>query len=171
MITNVIHHVSGETYWDEAGQKYFNIYIDNSVPGFWNENLGGIFGEEHIPHMEDGWALSKVGRITMYKRDQRSQNDYPEYKHKATVAHEFRHIWGLGDAYPEANGGKILVDNAEISYGVFAIDGSIMFRNGLVYSNDVEMLLEAFSTNKWQYPIDKLFKKKSRVVRLPQSFK
>ncbi|HHX61414.1 MAG TPA: hypothetical protein GX707_11995, partial [Epulopiscium sp.] len=168
------YHVPNETYWDKQGQKYFNIHIDNSVPGFWDEHLGGMFGEQHIPHMEDGWSLPQVGRITMYKRDQRSPEDYEEYEYKATVAHEFGHTLGLGDAYPGANGGKTLINNAEISAsskGNWGVDGSIMYHNGQVYSNDVEMILEAFATNKWQYFIDKLIHKKSRVIRLPQQFK
>ena len=57
-----------------------------------------------------------------------------------------------------------VVDNDEISDGTFGVDGSIMFRNGLIYSNEVEMMLEAFSTNQWQYAIDKGKHKKLRVI-------
>ena len=139
--------------------------------------MGNIW-RKHIPHMEGGWSITDVGKITMYNSDQRSTNPYTELQYAATVAHEFGHTLGLGDAYPGANNGKVLVNNAEISDGTFGISGSIMFRNGLVYSNDIEMVLEAFSTNEWQYAISheggwfgigKITK--SRVIRLPQTFK
>ena len=42
----------------------------------------------------------------------------------------------------------------------------------VIYSNDIEMILEAFSVNKEQYyfDLDDSLTFKSRVVRLPQEF-
>lgn len=177
MITNVIYHIPGEIYYDKIGQKYLDIHINNTDPGYWDGKLWGIFGEEHIPHMtpsEGGWSVDDVGRITMYKRDPRNADDYSEYLYGSTISHEFGHTLGLGDAYPRANQGKKLVNNSEVSAcseGNWGIDGSIMYYNGEVYSNDIEMVLEAFQTNSWQYFIDLDGIIKSRVIRLPQEFK
>ena len=172
LVTNVIYKTSDQDHLDRVGQKYFRIHIDNSEPTFLDSTLiGREFFCAHIPHMNGGWSVTEPGRIFMYKRDQRNATPYTDFVYEAVVAHEFGHILGLKDAYPEANGGKKIVSNAEIAYGkTYGVDGSIMCRNGLVYSNDVEMMLEAFRTNKCQYPIDKGFHKKSRVVRLPQVF-
>ena len=45
-----------------------------------------------------------------------------------------------------------------------------MWNNGLVYSNDIEMMLEAFCTNEWQYYIEYNNRVLSPAIRLPQEF-
>lgn len=84
------------------------------------------------------------------------------------MAHELGHALGLADAYPNANGGKTLKDNAEIENGE---TGTIMWDNGTVSSNDIEMVLEAFKTNKEPYYMNYKGHKKSGVIRVKQKFK
>lgn len=157
------------------GQKYMNINIDNSDPDWWDEHLKKHFGA-YTPNNSDGdcghfCSMTKNSYITMYKKNIKDSTSYTEFEYGATVSHELGHTLGLDDDYPGAHFGKRLASNAEISEGQqFAVDGSIMYKNGKVYSNDIEMVLEAFRTNEWQWAmdLDDYFIKKSRVIRLPQ---
>ena len=84
-----------------------------------------------------------------------------------TIAHEFGHVLGLSEAYPCTISGNLAVvpidlintnsDMNEVKLNlesdIFSDElgkGEIMFVNGSANSNDVEMMLEAHCTNKYQ---------------------
>lgn len=74
-----------------------------------------------------------------------------------TVDHEFGHVFRLLDMYHSAkcNHGFEPVSNDEIVYNVtdkgLPEGYGIMKFNGAACSNDIEMVLFAFSENTWQY--------------------
>ncbi len=149
--TNVIYDTSYHPFSYE--HKYFSVRIYNQA----GVSQSGGYGNW-------SWSVSNPGIIEIYSDDSRNNNPpYTEAEYRFVAAHEFGHILGLSDAYPAANNNKKIVDNAEIGS-----DG-IMYSNiaAVIYSNDIEMILEAFSVNQKQYHLGK---NKSRVVRLPQEF-
>lgn len=78
------------------------------------------------------------------------------------IAHEFGHVFGLGDAYEDDNvPGKV---GAEISDEISS--ENMMRENKEVQSNDIEMILLAWEINKRQYYFNWDTKKKSAVIRL-----
>ncbi len=94
-----------------------------------------------------------------------------------TAAHEMGHGMGLKDLYPSAsvNHGYTIKANSEIVYSssYFALPaaGVIMKSNGRATENDVEMLLLAFSENKWQYYVPHGKKQKmSKAIKSPVTF-
>ena len=83
--------------------------------------------------------------------DSRNDHLYNYIEYQGTVAHEFGHTLLLGDAYFSSPiTGNQLTSNDEIAQGNFGCDGSIMYSNGKVYANDIEMVLEAFIKNSSQ---------------------
>ena len=107
----------------------------------------------------------------MYTADGRDGGyDYKESEFKAVSEHGFGHIGGLGDAYNTKNfrGGHDEVPNiAEVPHGNYFCDpaSSIMYWNGTANANDVEMVLEAFITNKWQEYVSYGNVTRSMVIR------
>lgn len=95
--------------------------------------------------------ISHPGYINMYTGDSRNDHLYNYIEYQGTVAHEFGHTLLLGDAYFSSPiTGNQLTSNDEIAQGNFGCDGSIMYSNGKVYANDIEMVLEAFIKNSSQ---------------------
>lgn len=152
-------------------RKYMTLEVINSSDGIPNTQF--------YPE----WSTYNVGKISMYKKDERNQDEYNYQKYQSTIAHEFGHTLGIGDAYLENDYGKKLDTNGEISPGKFwGIDGNIMYHNGIVYANDIEMVLEAYTNNCYQYYLDRTGEysflnfaithkeNKSNVIRLPQYF-
>lgn len=84
---------------------------------------------------------------------------YSPAQYQGTVAHEFGHVFGLKDMYGDApvNHGYEPIANTEVVYNeerdIFALPQAkgIMIRNGSACTNDIEMLMLAFSENTWQY--------------------
>lgn len=153
-------------------RQYITIDVINYKDGIPNTSL---------PFYQPYWSTSNVGKITMYKKDERKMAEYNYLTYQSTVAHEFGHTIGLADAYFENDYGKKLLCNAEVDPGVFwGFDGNIMYHNGIVYANDIEMVLEAYVNNCYQYYLDRNTNKyfpifsqkqsKSNVIRLPQKF-
>ena len=103
----------------------------------------------HPPPIEAGDI--DVCYINMYTGDSRNDHLYNYIEYQGTVAHEFGHTLLLGDAYFSSPiTGNQLTSNDEIAQGNFGCDGSIMYSNGKVYANDIEMVLEAFIKNSSQ---------------------
>lgn len=173
----IISQIPGQSYITNPDQKYMEMYMDSSDETWYEdllgdiENLTGLDLIDHNGHFhggQDNWSVNSEKKIEMYRLDGRNDSPASLDWFKRVAAHEFGHALGLGDAYPDANGGLTLVDNAEISSGS---SGSIMWSNGQVFANDLEMVLEAFKTNQWQYMMDYNGHTKSSVIRLPQSFR
>ncbi len=144
----------------ENGEKY-PVYIrinETGVP----HNLNTVL-----------WSMEKSNFfVNVSTKDPRNEKPYSSNQFKGMVAHEFGHSLGLYDAYPEANNGKYLISNAEIDEGTdFCINGSIMWNSGIAYSNDIEMVLQAFIDNELQFYMNVGPHKKSKAIRLPQNFK
>ena len=157
--TNVIYDTSGNPFINWGNYKWLNIRIDatDTPPSQSNVTWRG-FGDV-------GWNLSNFGFMTLYKRPKNlNVPPYSEFEFAVAAAHEFGHTIGLGDAYLKNSEGKVLANNVEM--GSIGIMYGAPYKN-YVYSNDIEMILEAFSVNKQQYYFGV---NKSRVVRLPQTF-
>ena len=84
-------------------------------------------------------------------------NLYNIVSFEGTAAHEFGHVIGLYDLYPEAdfNHGYTIISNSEVEYSLNSLGsphgGAIMRYSGRALANDIEMVLLAFSENQWQF--------------------
>ena len=117
------------------------------------------------------WSTENVGyEIDLFRQDNREVRTYEVFSYDRFMkiaAHEFGHALGIGDAYFKNESGLKIDDNAEMK------SRDIMFYSGVNYvvANEVEMMLEAFDTNKWQIyakknPSDLI----SGVIRCPQVY-
>lgn len=79
------------------------------------------------------------------------------------------HVLGLDDAYPSANGGIQLEDNDEVPIKPY-YNGILMCHNGFSCTNDMEMIFQAFAERTYQSYFDYMKNKKSKVIRLKQTF-
>lgn len=80
-------------------------------------------------------------------------NDFQQAR--ITAKHEFGHVLGLGDLYKDLENGLCGVPGAKYSdISKYYIGNSffdmVMCNNGPVRNNDIEMVLLAFQTNKFQ---------------------
>jgi len=136
---------------NSGNQNYYEVNIINN-PGSKNEN--------HVPHMDTSffglanWSYTKPGKITMYLRDGRNPDDYSETQFKQVSSHEFGHIMGVGDAYGYPVGASNAImkkyQYRPVSIANGETETSIMHGWQVANANDVEMVLEAYRTNKWQ---------------------
>jgi RHS repeat-associated protein len=161
--------------------KYFELNVDNDeagVLGITKISILGIDVDRQVSHMTgglDNWSVSNPGMITMYK-DYNGGPDYSEDEYGRTVAHEFGHILGIGDAYGYKPGAtakeKAKYDNRSEAQDTTEVPGEsggyggwdMMRGNDIVTANDVEMVWEAWKTNKWQYFVDYNGHKKSSAI-------
>lgn len=170
VVTNVIPIDSVEGGLPN-GQRYINIDVKKGL-GISNTTYDNSwwFGVRH--------NLAYPGNINMYNGDSRGENptEFTYNEYKKTAAHEFGHTLCLGDAYLKNSKGEQLSSNEEVSNGEFCVSGSIMYSDGEVYANDIEMVLEAFVTNIQQdyYTLTRNDEHgdlgKSGVIRLQQNF-
>ncbi len=117
---------------------------------------------------EDNWAVNNPNAIIdLYPQDSRGdQVKETTDTYQDVAAHEFGHALGLNDLYPEANEFKNLTGRETISCISNEVDEDyIMWTNGRVTSNDVEMVLYAFSENKWQQYYNSKKYKQSKAIR------
>ena len=151
------------------------IEIDGDYPTAFQYIFYNLFKKStqnpHSVGLTKYWSLVSSKKIYMTHYDMRNPSVYTLNQFMSTVAHEFGHTLGLSDAYPKANGGLTIINNAEISDGIFGESGNIMYSNGIVYPNDIEMMLYAFCTNKGQFYYDVNGNQKSNAIKIPQEFK
>ncbi len=130
IITKVVLKGSEEDTNDE--QKYFKIDIKSEY--------GRSYSWRYVP-----WSMTQERGVVLFSS---TENSY-----KQTIAHEFGHILGLGDAYggvasPGMNLGDLTIKymdwNEEIT------PTCIMRNNAKVSSNDIEMVMYVYMENKIQ---------------------
>lgn len=112
------------------------------------------------------WSVLNVGTMLLFIKLISEKKKY-ESTHKSkdfvgTVGHEFGHIWGIHDAYKKEDvdgwsGAKVTEEIEK---------NNIMKNNGVVQSNDIEMMLQASMENQTQYHFYSIYGKKSSVIRL-----
>jgi hypothetical protein len=83
-----------------------------------------------------GWSPNNPGSITMRTGDARTGTVYTSDQFKWVSAHEFGHILGVGDAYNSKNSTGVT--------SIFNVFGTC------VQQGDIDKVLAAWSTNKWQ---------------------
>ena len=130
------------------------------------------------------WSPTSTGTIYLNKADFRQEIPYHfnGIDYEGYAAHELGHILGLGDAYLENDDKLVLGRTSEAYAGIdeSGNESNIMYENGHVYANDIEMVLEAFSTNEYQFFLDRhnvnylfyklCYQSKSKVIRETQKF-
>jgi len=129
-----------EDYWSGTFGQYevstYARYNGKGIRVLFNDELG-------VSNMQAGrfgWSKSKPGKITMYNgysNDSESNGDlYSISQFMWVSAHEFGHILGVSDAY-----------NTKNSTGVTSIYNVFGTK---VQEGDIAMVLNAWSTGKWQ---------------------
>ena len=93
--------------------------------------------------------------------------------YEGAAAHEMGHAMGVKDLYPDAryNHGYTIISNSEIVYSSSAdipSAGVIMMNCGRGTENDIEMIILAFSENKWQYYVP--YGKQQKMSKAIKSF-
>jgi hypothetical protein len=166
VVTEVVYMVPGQQYDNNSSQEYMNIHIDNSKPNLISSWFGFNLSEsdrKHRSHMDGGreWSITNTGRITLYEgQHEVSLYSNPVQGYKSVAAHEFGHTLGISDAY-ERIGIKAA---SKITIEVPSND--IMRETyGIVNANTIEMILEAWSTNQWQYFDGHNSQKKSKAIK------
>jgi len=110
--------------------------------------------------MYSSWCNEEAHRNKSGKDCEAYQRSwYSPAKYQGIAAHEFGHVFGLQDMYGNASvnhdyepiaNTELVYDNADIIFALPQAKG-IMIRNGSACANDIEMIMLAFSENKWQY--------------------
>ena len=163
---------SSANLWTSAGSNqkdFLEIYIDNTDPVYYGPaGINPIQHTQNVPHMDGGqddWSVSNDKKITMYRSHSGDPNEYSQYGYASTIAHEFGHVLGLGDAYGDKDKGRVAATNTPEVPVTQWLQDDIMVHNGYVTPNDVEMVWQAWSTNEWQYFTDYKGHKKSEVIK------
>ena len=142
-----------------AGQNYFGFACINALGrGYTNYGMG--FYDRHLLGTKEGALYDRGytnGTIVMYSG---LRSHYTKDQYVKVAAHEFGHVLGLGDLY-----GQGLKPTAEIPEGAFYVAGDMMGTHGKVTPNNIEMLLEAYTTGWYQAFVTKGYEKKSAVIR------
>ena len=171
---DIIYETPGNPHVGLPNQEYMYITVEERKDSLWDQIQHILpFSSHGVPHTNNTkifWSITNGQTITMYP-NYIGYNDYDLYGYQETVSHEFGHCLGLADGYPSANGGLKLKNNEEFIVESETRESCIMFYNQKVYSNDIEMVLYAFSENKWQYYFDKgIIVKRSKAIKCEQEF-
>jgi len=130
--------------------KYGSCGVSNVSSNGWYTNIKRVF-TLYTGYCDDVTHKDKAGIAC--KRYMNSRKNIVNYS--GTCAHEFGHVWGVADMYDDANNGYEPIANAEIIYDKgkhSMMEGyGIMLCNGSAVSNDIEMVLLAFSENRDQF--------------------
>ncbi len=150
-------------------QRYITINVDTDTPkkrddlpsfrSLPDKVKDALYSEfSNTSRGDGGWSINNQSTVNLYDHytkywtdsQRQSQWWYPYYwaeydvhEYMKTAAHEFGHVFGLGDAY-NVGWHEEAVQNAEVDYT------DIMRTNKIVSPNDIEMLLEAWKLNEWQ---------------------
>jgi hypothetical protein len=141
------------------GQNYFD-FVCSSALGRGYTNYGAGFYDRHLLGTREGAVCEKSqtnGAILMYGG---LRSPYARNQFVKVAAHEFGHVLGLGDQY-----GKGLKSTPEVPEGAFYASGDMMGTHGKVTPNNIEMLLEAYTTGRYQAYVHKGYEKKSAAIR------
>jgi hypothetical protein len=144
---------------EKENERYLEVLIKDGVCGRSNQST-------------TGWSTSSARIITIYSslcddadHKNKSVVDCTTYQdnlktmtdYEGTVAHEFGHTFGLADMYYDAyvNNGYEPLANPEIIYNTMLFSlpkgEGIMMINGSGTTNDLEMIMLAFSENAKQF--------------------
>jgi hypothetical protein len=96
------------------------------------------------------WSTGKPGNVTLYPQYSSAHTVYSDSNYSGIVAHEFGHVFGLGDAYE--NKGFLGFDSRPpaVEGKVNAKDIMNDSRTGTASTLDVSMILSAHSTGRQQ---------------------
>ncbi len=170
---NVIYEVPEGSYFTSPEQKYLYIKVDNENPDLWDVVSKYVSGSGgHVSNLDgkytyEKWSMKNQSLVTMYSMYQYrngSTDIYDENTYRLVVAHEFGHILGMADAYFRDKSGNYYAPVTS------EVPNDDIMRQGVwpysVQMNDVEMVLQAFQDNKFQYFYDMSSeRKKSSVIR------
>ncbi len=129
-----------------------------------------------------GMEIGKNKEINMYIFGSGSLNKtyYELVEYEAVAAHEFGHTLLLSDAYPDANSGyapvsstsefkEIYYNNTGFNSGLVG-SGEIMYVEGDVLGNDIEMMLVGYSEGEWQRFVPSSMYSISEAIKEPQIY-
>jgi len=151
-IYNGVGARTGQNYFDvvclaQSGRSFTFYGV-----GFYNRELLGTY-RGAIPDMR-----YTNGSIVIYNGN---GGRYTAGQYVKIAAHEFGHVLGLGDLYK-----KGVASTPECPQGERFAEGDIMGTHGAVTPNNIEMMLEAYTTGKYQaYVNSNLPEVKSKVIR------
>ena len=119
--------------------------------GYYNRELLGLY-DGAIPDRS-----YTNGTIGMYRG---ISGNYTANQYIKVAAHEFGHVLGLGDLH-----GKGVAPTQECPQGRHYEHGDMMGSHGEVTSNNIEMMLEAYTTGWYQAYVNSGPEVKSKVIR------
>ncbi len=127
-----------------------------------------------------GRNINENKDITLYLRRESTPTDLEIVRYEGTIAHEFGHTLLLSDAYPDTEDNRkyapvsseeIYYDNTGLNPGLIG-SGEIMYVEGNVLPNDIEMMLIGYSKGEWQrfvpssaYPISEAIKEPQIYIK------
>lgn len=130
---------------------------------------------------DGGRKIGENKKITLYTHHE-YKSDLEIVRYEGVAAHEFGHTLLLGDAYPGAldNSGyapvsseseykEIYYNNRGFNSGLLG-SGEIMYVNGDVLVNDIEMMLVGYTTGEWQRFVPSSLHSISEAIKEPQIY-
>lgn len=133
---------------EKIGRSFALTYMD----------IGGF----HLPIGGD-WRINRVGHIHLFLimvYDDETIKAKSNSSFQRTAAHEFGHVFGLGDAYSEPGVRDTGKGNDEVS------KTDLMNEGAWITSNDIEMLLLAWKENDRQFFVKERGHEKSKAIVL-----
>jgi hypothetical protein len=118
--------------------------------------------EYDVPHVKPGtpfsfehpWARSNpADAVVLPVRDTAARKSFSEMEYQRTCAHEFGHVLGLEDAYPDDEQDRPDAPVTVEVPGATPVNGASTIMRNKYYAcaNDIEMAVEAFLSGEKQY--------------------
>jgi len=142
----------GQNYFDFVCLAEYGRAFTFYGVGYYNRELLGLY-KGAIPDKS-----YTNGAIGMYRG---ISGSYTAAQYVKVAAHEFGHVLGLGDLYRRG-----VASTQECPQGRKYAEGDIMGTHGHVTPNNIEMMLEAYTTGRYQaYVNSGLPEVKSKVIQ------
>ena len=110
----------------------------STVKFFYKDGISNVSGRE---------SRKKPGKMTLYKSYEGNKGIYTEEDLEIVAAHEFGHILGINDGYNNSDTKKI----DSIMCDQFGTENNIRYSDRKATNIDLEMALQAYKSDQWQY--------------------
>lgn len=129
----------------QVGSSTMSVANQNYVPVNLNDGAGRAIFRHATRRGRRGWNTTMPGTVNMFTHRHNGM-DRHYFGFENTITHEFFHVFGVGDGYPNPNRGRPRAD----MLGDFDMMVLHLRRGSYISSYNIQMMIFAIASGEWQ---------------------